>query len=123
MWLVKKFGRYISYANYCLQKIERQWGNAEWVSHGYVKIAGILKQFLILSKDMFFVQNVLIWWVLLKKSIKTVNKELEWVKLNQRSVNMFKKLYYLFSKVDYSKLTNFQKTITYLVHTGNIKKA
>lgn len=36
---------------------------------------------------------------------------------------MFKKIQNFFNKIDYLELTDFQKTIFYLVHTGNIRKA
>ena len=36
---------------------------------------------------------------------------------------MIKKIQNFFNKIDYTKLNDFQKTILYLVHTGNIRKA
>lgn len=35
---------------------------------------------------------------------------------------MIKKLKNLFNKIDYIKLNDFQKTLFYLVHSGNIRK-
>jgi len=36
---------------------------------------------------------------------------------------MFKKIQNFLNKVDYTKLDDFQKTLFYLIHTGNIRKA